>query len=138
MSKFAWYLFFVNSSGKATKQVWCVVLSWSPCSFTFLSLGGAAPLIVTVTYRCVVHVWVHSAPLTGGVNMAGVYRYPVYFECHSQLREQEKKIEKYFHIRRKSGGGECGPLTHEADNIYSISFKCQKGKTRYNLQSQKS
>ncbi|XP_074555196.1 uncharacterized protein LOC141811153 [Halichoeres trimaculatus] len=58
--------------------------------------------------------------------MAGVYRHPVYFECLSLGEEQRKKIETYFHVRRKSGGGDCGPLKRETEEVYSIAFKSQK------------
>ncbi|XP_008296127.1 uncharacterized protein LOC103369241 [Stegastes partitus] len=58
--------------------------------------------------------------------MADIYRFPVYFESPGLVREQEKKIEQYFRVRRKSGGGECGPLSRVAQNVYSIAFRYQK------------
>ncbi|XP_071315228.1 GTPase IMAP family member 5-like [Trachinotus anak] len=54
------------------------------------------------------------------------YQFPVFFECHIPLEEQRKKIERYFHIQRKSGGGDCGPLKSVNDKVYSIAFKYEK------------
>ncbi|XP_017296838.1 uncharacterized protein LOC108251154 [Kryptolebias marmoratus] len=55
------------------------------------------------------------------------YMYPVFFECQSILSGNKKKrVETYFHVRRRSGGGDCGPLTPVADNVYSITFRYQK------------
>ncbi|XP_033961826.1 uncharacterized protein [Pseudochaenichthys georgianus] len=53
-------------------------------------------------------------------------QYPVFFECQSLLQDQMKKIENYFRVRRRSGGGDCGSLQKVTDQIYSISFKNQK------------
>ncbi|XP_010794837.1 uncharacterized protein isoform X1 [Notothenia coriiceps] len=53
-------------------------------------------------------------------------QYPVFFECQSLLRDQMKKIENYFRVRRRSGGGDCGSVRKVTDQIYSISFKNQK------------
>ncbi|XP_014912782.1 uncharacterized protein LOC106962724 isoform X1 [Poecilia latipinna] len=59
--------------------------------------------------------------------MGDKYKYPVYFQCQKLLEEKNiKKIESHFRIHRRSGGGDCGPLTREADNVYSIAFKYQK------------
>uniref|UniRef100_UPI0037E7D878 protein mono-ADP-ribosyltransferase PARP14-like isoform X1 n=2 Tax=Semicossyphus pulcher TaxID=241346 RepID=UPI0037E7D878 len=58
--------------------------------------------------------------------MDDIYRYPVFFECHNLLGKQKKKIETYFRIRRRSGGGDCGPLRKETDTVYSVAFKYQK------------
>ncbi|KAF3697760.1 Poly [ADP-ribose] polymerase 14 [Channa argus] len=55
--------------------------------------------------------------------MEGCYRYPVFFECPGLDGDQKKRIEKYFQIRRKSGGGDCGSVTNINDNVYSIAFK---------------
>lgn len=60
--------------------------------------------------------------------MADLYLYPVYFECRDLLEEQMKVIEKYFRVRRRSGGGDCGPLMGLGDNVYGIAFKNQKGR----------
>ncbi|XP_047241158.1 uncharacterized protein LOC124880235 isoform X1 [Girardinichthys multiradiatus] len=52
------------------------------------------------------------------------YKYLVFIECNNLLSvEKKKKVEIYFQVRRKSGGGECGPLKHVADNIYSVALK---------------
>ncbi|KAK9524916.1 hypothetical protein VZT92_017275 [Zoarces viviparus] len=53
--------------------------------------------------------------------MAGVYRHPVFFECPGLLKEQEKRIETYFRVHRRSGGGDCA-LRRENDRIYSVAF----------------
>ncbi|XP_012708011.2 uncharacterized protein LOC105917683 isoform X2 [Fundulus heteroclitus] len=55
------------------------------------------------------------------------YQYPVFFECDKLLEGQKKKkVEAYFCVRRRSGGGDCGLLSKVADNVYSIAFKNQK------------
>ncbi|XP_041726076.2 protein mono-ADP-ribosyltransferase PARP14 isoform X1 [Coregonus clupeaformis] len=51
-----------------------------------------------------------------------VYKYPVFFEAHSLDSAQKEKIEKYFQVRRKSGGGDCGPINKVGDNVYKIAF----------------
>ncbi|XP_028260907.1 uncharacterized protein LOC114435434 [Parambassis ranga] len=59
--------------------------------------------------------------------MADIYQYPVFFETHRQLDEQqEKKIRRYFNVRRRSGGGDCGPVKNVRDKVYSVSFKYQR------------
>ncbi|KAM9335327.1 uncharacterized protein ABDE67_020293 [Symphorus nematophorus] len=55
--------------------------------------------------------------------MGDIYQYPVFFECHSLRREQIKRIENYFRVRRRSGGGDCGPLRRVDEQIYSVAFK---------------
>ncbi|KAM8746808.1 protein mono-ADP-ribosyltransferase PARP14-like [Acanthopagrus schlegelii] len=55
--------------------------------------------------------------------MGETYQYPVFFECPGLIDEQKKKIENYFHIRRKSGGGDCGSVTRVHDQVFSIAFK---------------
>lgn len=56
-----------------------------------------------------------------------VYKYPVFFECQTLDTSQKEKIKKYFEIRRKSGGGDCGPVQSVGDNVYKIAFIDQKG-----------
>ncbi|XP_042184126.1 protein mono-ADP-ribosyltransferase PARP14 isoform X2 [Oncorhynchus tshawytscha] len=51
-----------------------------------------------------------------------MYKYPVFFEVHSLDPAQKEKIEKYFQVRRKSGGGDCGPIDNVGDNVYKIAF----------------
>ncbi|XP_043952827.1 GTPase IMAP family member 7-like [Gambusia affinis] len=54
-------------------------------------------------------------------------QYCVYLMCDSVLADEtKKKLQTYLSIRRKSGGGECGPLTAVADNYYCVAFKEQK------------
>nr|XP_046237201.1 protein mono-ADP-ribosyltransferase PARP14-like isoform X2 [Scatophagus argus] len=55
--------------------------------------------------------------------MEDSYQYPVFFECPSLNGEQKKRIENYFQIRRKSGGGDCGPVKTINDKVCSIAFK---------------
>ncbi|KAF7645923.1 hypothetical protein LDENG_00196110 [Lucifuga dentata] len=62
--------------------------------------------------------------------MEGLYKYPVFFECSGLDGEQKKRIENYFQIRRKSGGGECGLLKSVNDKVYSISFQDQTAQQR--------
>ncbi|KAM6960401.1 LOW QUALITY PROTEIN: protein mono-ADP-ribosyltransferase PARP14-like [Tautogolabrus adspersus] len=57
--------------------------------------------------------------------MADIYRYPVFFECHSDLLDK-KKIETHFRVRRRSGGGDCGPLRQETHSVCSVAFRYQK------------
>uniref|UniRef100_A0A672IFY6 Uncharacterized LOC115386165 n=1 Tax=Salarias fasciatus TaxID=181472 RepID=A0A672IFY6_SALFA len=55
--------------------------------------------------------------------MGDIYRYPVYFNCGKVLsQEQKKRIENYFQIKRRSGGGECSPVEEVSENIYRIGF----------------
>lgn len=61
--------------------------------------------------------------------MGGTYQYPVFFECPGLNEEQKKKIENFFHIRRKSGGGDCGSVTRIDDQVFGIAFKDREGKT---------
>lgn len=60
--------------------------------------------------------------------MGDVYKYPVFFECRSLDTEQKKRVENYFQIRRRSGGGVCGPLGRVNDKVYKIAFTDQKGR----------
>lgn len=53
--------------------------------------------------------------------------YPVFFECQTLDTSQKEKIKKYFEIRRKSGGADCGPVQSVGDNVYKIAFIDQKG-----------
>ncbi|XP_062305075.1 protein mono-ADP-ribosyltransferase PARP14-like [Osmerus eperlanus] len=55
-----------------------------------------------------------------------VNKYPVFFEVHNLDIDQKDRIEKYFQIRRRSGGGDCGPVEKVRDNIYKIAFHKQK------------
>ncbi|XP_012712444.2 protein mono-ADP-ribosyltransferase PARP14 [Fundulus heteroclitus] len=58
------------------------------------------------------------------------YKFPVFFECARLNDDLRKRIESYFHIRRKSGGGDCGSLTEVRGNLYSIAFKEQEAQQR--------
>ncbi|XP_047241013.1 protein mono-ADP-ribosyltransferase PARP14-like isoform X1 [Girardinichthys multiradiatus] len=52
-------------------------------------------------------------------------KFPVFFECAHLNDDQRKRIESYFKIKRKSGGGECGSVTEVGGTVYSIAFKEQ-------------
>ncbi|XP_027893669.1 uncharacterized protein LOC114157094 [Xiphophorus couchianus] len=59
--------------------------------------------------------------------MGDSYQHPVYFRCRTLLVEKNrKKTESYFRVHRRSGGGDCGPLTTVAENVYSVAFRNQK------------
>ncbi|XP_039679072.1 protein mono-ADP-ribosyltransferase PARP14-like isoform X1 [Perca fluviatilis] len=62
--------------------------------------------------------------------MEDPYKHPVFFEFPSLDEEQRKRIETYFHIRRKSGGGDCGSITNIHDKVYSIAFKEREAQRR--------
>ncbi|XP_038831411.1 uncharacterized protein LOC120030154 isoform X2 [Salvelinus namaycush] len=51
-----------------------------------------------------------------------VFKYPVFFECQTLDTSQKNKIKKYFEVRRKSGGGICGPVELVGDKVYKIAF----------------
>lgn len=56
--------------------------------------------------------------------MADLYPYPVWFRCSEPLdQEQKKKIENYWKIQRRSGGGDCSPVTQECGAVYRVAFK---------------
>ncbi|XP_025760555.1 uncharacterized protein LOC106097050 [Oreochromis niloticus] len=59
--------------------------------------------------------------------MADRYQHPVFFECQSLKEEHLTRVQKYFGIRRKSGGGECGLVTIVDENVYSVAFRNKKG-----------
>ncbi|XP_029610119.1 uncharacterized protein LOC115194514 isoform X3 [Salmo trutta] len=59
-----------------------------------------------------------------------VYKYPVFFECQTLDTSQKEKIKKYFEIRRKSGGGDCGPVESVGDKVYKIAFTYRKVQER--------
>ncbi|RVE60275.1 hypothetical protein OJAV_G00179130, partial [Oryzias javanicus] len=56
----------------------------------------------------------------------GHYQYPVFLESPRPLEEVRRKVELYFSVRRRSGGGECGHLTAVRQNIYRIDFRHQR------------
>ncbi|XP_047465614.1 uncharacterized protein LOC125022737 isoform X2 [Mugil cephalus] len=58
--------------------------------------------------------------------MADTNQYHVFFEFPNLVEKQGRIIHRYFRVRRKSGGGECGPLTRVNDNVYSVAFRCQE------------
>lgn len=65
--------------------------------------------------------------------MDNPYQYPIFFECATLNGEQKKKIESYFHISRKSGGGDCGPVADvdgKDGKVYSIAFKEREAQQR--------
>ncbi|XP_040036851.2 protein mono-ADP-ribosyltransferase PARP14 [Gasterosteus aculeatus] len=58
--------------------------------------------------------------------MGDLYQHPVFFECHGPLGERAGTIQRYFNVRRKSGGGDCGPLERRNERTYSVAFKDQR------------
>ncbi|RVE60257.1 hypothetical protein OJAV_G00179180 [Oryzias javanicus] len=58
--------------------------------------------------------------------MEDTYQHPVFLESPRPLEEVRRKVELYFCVRRRSGGGECGHLTAVRQNIYRIDFKHQR------------
>ncbi|XP_024119901.1 uncharacterized protein LOC112141086 [Oryzias melastigma] len=52
--------------------------------------------------------------------------HPVFLESSRPLEDINKKVTRYFCMRRKSGGGDCGPLTAVRQNIYRIDFRDQR------------
>ncbi|XP_034712923.1 protein mono-ADP-ribosyltransferase PARP14-like isoform X2 [Etheostoma cragini] len=58
------------------------------------------------------------------------YKHTVFFECPGLDKEQRKRLENYFHICRKSGGGDCGSIKTINDKLYSIAFKEREAQQR--------
>ncbi|XP_036967985.1 uncharacterized protein LOC119027159 isoform X2 [Acanthopagrus latus] len=58
--------------------------------------------------------------------MADSHQHPVFFECGVLQGRQLRRIENYFRVRRKSGGGECGPLRTVKGTVYCVAFKHQR------------
>ncbi|XP_033839348.1 protein mono-ADP-ribosyltransferase PARP14-like [Periophthalmus magnuspinnatus] len=56
--------------------------------------------------------------------------HPVYFDCDEMDEEKKKKIQIYFQIRRKSGGGECAAVTGVCGRVYRVDFKDQEAQQR--------
>ncbi|XP_053199298.1 protein mono-ADP-ribosyltransferase PARP14-like isoform X2 [Scomber japonicus] len=59
-----------------------------------------------------------------------VYTYSIFFEGPDLDEGKRKKIETYFNIQRKSGGGDCSSIKQIKDNIYSIAFKDREAQQR--------
>ncbi|XP_039465863.1 uncharacterized protein LOC120439179 isoform X1 [Oreochromis aureus] len=57
-------------------------------------------------------------------------QHPVFFECQSPKEGHLTRLKKYFGIRRKSGGGECGPVTRVNKNVYSVVFRNKRDQQR--------
>ncbi|XP_062372598.1 protein mono-ADP-ribosyltransferase PARP14-like [Sardina pilchardus] len=57
-------------------------------------------------------------------------RHAVFFQTRVLTNSEKEKIQKYFKIRRRSGGGECGPVEDNTDNTYKISFLEQEAQQR--------
>jgi hypothetical protein len=62
--------------------------------------------------------------------MEASYKYDVYFECPDVDNEKKKKIGLYFKNKRKSSGGDCGPVDLVKGNVYRIAFKDQEGESQ--------
>ncbi|KAL4007178.1 hypothetical protein ACER0C_001030 [Sarotherodon galilaeus] len=57
-------------------------------------------------------------------------QHPVFFECESLKEGHLTRLQKYFGIHRKSGGGECGPVTRVNENVYSVVFRNKRDQQR--------
>lgn len=63
--------------------------------------------------------------------MDDTFRYPVYFECDDpQLDAHRRRVETYFRVHRKSGGGDCGQLCSVDHKTHCIAFRCQEDQQR--------
>ncbi|TNN25281.1 hypothetical protein EYF80_064591 [Liparis tanakae] len=61
--------------------------------------------------------------------MGDIYQHPVFFECGDGGplgKEQAKRIETYFRVKRKSGGGDCGALERVIHRTHRVLFKYQE------------
>ncbi|XP_051779119.1 protein mono-ADP-ribosyltransferase PARP14-like isoform X1 [Erpetoichthys calabaricus] len=58
------------------------------------------------------------------------YPYTVLMELTTLGEKHKERIESYFRIKRKSGGGECSKLKHIDGNLYSISFENEDAQQR--------
>lgn len=65
--------------------------------------------------------------------MDGLKGFPVFFQGPSLNGEQRRRIENYFQIRRKSGGGECSPVMEVQEKVYTLVFKQQEGETETDI-----
>ncbi|XP_062300528.1 protein mono-ADP-ribosyltransferase PARP14-like isoform X1 [Scomber scombrus] len=59
-----------------------------------------------------------------------VYTYFIFFESPDLDEGKRKKIETYFNIQRKSGGGDCSSVKQIKDNVYSIAFRDREAQQR--------
>ncbi|MBN3315729.1 PAR14 polymerase, partial [Atractosteus spatula] len=57
-------------------------------------------------------------------------QFPVFFEVSHLDEKTKEKLENYFKIRRKSGGGECGKIDHISGNVYKICFQKREDQER--------
>ncbi|XP_060922369.1 protein mono-ADP-ribosyltransferase PARP14-like isoform X2 [Limanda limanda] len=63
--------------------------------------------------------------------MEAPQQFPVFFSVPSGAdAEQLRRIRTYFQIRRRSGGGECGSLTHIGDNVHCVWFREREAQQR--------
>ena len=58
------------------------------------------------------------------------FKYEVYFVFPDMDNQRKTRILNYFRNKRKSGGGECGPMEAFKGNVYRIAFQDKKGKTQ--------
>ncbi|XP_050971713.1 protein mono-ADP-ribosyltransferase PARP14 [Labeo rohita] len=57
------------------------------------------------------------------------YQYAVFFEARSLSDEELRQIQKYFRIRKKSGGGDC-EIDKVGNNTYKIGFMSEAAQVR--------
>lgn len=63
--------------------------------------------------------------------MGDVYQYPVFLQCGRRLSAQQRRaVERHFSLRRRSSGGDCGPLARAGPAGYSLAFRSQTDQQR--------
>lgn len=55
------------------------------------------------------------------------YQHQIFFEAKELTDLEKNKIQRYFEIKRHTGGGDCGIVQKVGDKIYRICFKEKKG-----------
>ncbi|XP_036452955.1 protein mono-ADP-ribosyltransferase PARP14-like [Colossoma macropomum] len=59
-----------------------------------------------------------------------VHQHAVFFEASDLSNDDMVTIRKYFQIRRRSGGGDCGEVEKMRENTYKIAFREQTDQER--------
>ncbi|KAL2079253.1 hypothetical protein ACEWY4_024997 [Coilia grayii] len=57
-------------------------------------------------------------------------KHEVVFQARELTDSEKEKIQIYFKIKRRSGGGECGPVEKVSEGTYKISFLEQEAQQR--------
>lgn len=121
-------MYFVETSFIYTQQVQRAHLSLALDTRPHRAGRGSTGAYSFLLYQAYSSLYILVLSLSSVSTMEDPYKHPVFFECPSLDEEQRKRIENYFHIRRKSGGGDCGSITNIHDKVYSIAFKEREGK----------